>query len=85
MGSPHDISTAVFGNSPTVSGGNLVWQWSAFDSTRGRTNNHNLRSGPDVVWKVVLPECFDSGENFTSSFSATFPTSAQTRAGYLLR
>lgn len=60
MSSAYDITTAIFSNPPTVAGGNHIWQWSAFDSTRQRTNDHNLRTGPDVVWKVVLPECFDS-------------------------
>lgn len=36
------------------------WTYIDFDSTTRRQNNHNLRTGADVVWKVVLPQCFDS-------------------------
>ena len=59
MQTAYDLSP-VFNNPPTSSGGLRIWGWSGFDSTRARTNDHNLRSGPDVVWKVVLPACLDS-------------------------
>ncbi|MCX7606435.1 MAG: hypothetical protein N2170_04095 [Bacteroidia bacterium] len=59
MATAYDITNALF-STPQISGGFRTWSWYTFDSTRSRANNHALNSGPDVVWKVVLPECLDS-------------------------
>ena len=46
---------------PSQQGSGLRWwSWSTLDSTRQRTNDHNLNTGPDVVWKLTLPRCLDS-------------------------
>ncbi|RMF49078.1 MAG: hypothetical protein D6750_06620, partial [Bacteroidetes bacterium] len=60
MQTAYDISS-VFSGPPQTGGGFRWWEYTDFDSTTPpRANDHNLRTGPDVVWKVVLPECFDS-------------------------
>lgn len=60
MTTAYDITNALFGGPPQQGSGLRWWSWSTFDSTRGRTNDHNLNTGPDVVWKVTLPRCLDS-------------------------
>gem|GEM_PF-2339317 len=60
MSTAYDISS-IFSSPPQIGGGLRWWEYTDFDSTTyPRANNHNLRTGPDVVWKVVLPDCFDS-------------------------
>ncbi|MCX7652443.1 MAG: T9SS type A sorting domain-containing protein [Bacteroidia bacterium] len=61
-----NINTAypvpLFSTAPDTAGNLYVWQWHTYDSTRQRINDHNLSTGPDVVWRLILPECLDSME-----------------------
>jgi len=60
MQTAYDISS-VFSGPPQTGNGLRWWEYTDFDSTTyPRANDHNLRTGSDVVWKVVLPDCFDS-------------------------
>lgn len=60
MSSPYNITNALFGGPSQQGSGLRWWSWSTLDSTRQRTNDHNLNTGPDVVWKLTLPRCLDS-------------------------
>ncbi|MCX7607557.1 MAG: hypothetical protein N2170_09910 [Bacteroidia bacterium] len=60
MGTAYPVP--IFSNAPTIVGNLRVWEWHTYDSTRQRVNNHNLSTGADVVWKLVLPSCLDSLE-----------------------
>ncbi|MCS7189625.1 MAG: T9SS type A sorting domain-containing protein [Bacteroidia bacterium] len=79
MSDPHDITADLFSSS-TITPDYELWSWSGYDSTRNRTNDHGVftgLTGPDVVWKIVLPECLDSLDvhfAIKDDGSGTFPS-----------
>ncbi|MDW8134831.1 MAG: hypothetical protein RMJ66_07155, partial [Bacteroidia bacterium] len=78
MSNPYDI-TYLF-NNPTTTPDYYIWSWSAFDYTIGRTSDESALTGvngPDLVWKIVLPECIDSLEvhfAYENTVGGNFPS-----------
>ncbi|MCS7296751.1 MAG: M43 family zinc metalloprotease [Bacteroidia bacterium] len=56
---PYELTPLLFSN-PQTHGTYQHWHYSLVDSTRNRSNDHALNTGPDLVWRLILPECLDS-------------------------